>query len=304
MASAMVADFARMPTQRKVMVFVVIGALLGLVYWKFAYKALDEDLEAAQAEHDNKVATNRRLAADIPAYEELRTHMTRLRELIEKNQTALPSAPELPAFFETLQHKVAEAGVATRRWTNRPEEPVESFIKVPVEIEITGTFMQIKRFFASLVQRDVRPAAGDDRASAEHERIVSIENLSLTNAGVQNRELALSAKFIAVTFRQEDRGPQAPAGGAPAAPRPAVPAAPVAPPPPLPSAATPAGARARVENALEKGDAKDRKAAGAADAATGAAPAAPAPPAAPPLPASRPAAPRPGAGSDRLKGGL
>jgi type IV pilus assembly protein PilO len=278
MASAMVADFARMPTQRKVMVFVVIGALLGLLYWKFAYKALDEDLETAQGEHDNKVATNRRLAREIPAYEELRTHMTRLKELIEKNQTALPSAPELPAFFETLQHKAAESGVAIRKWTNRAEEPVETFVKVPVEVEITGTFMQIKRFFASLVQRDVRPAPGDDRASAEHERIVSIENLSLINPEVKNRELALTARFTAVTFRQEDKAAQAPAGGAPAAPRPA-PTAPVTPPPPLPSATTPAGARARVENALEKGDAKDRKAAGAA-------------------------APRPGAGSDRLKGGL
>ncbi|HEX3762549.1 MAG TPA: type 4a pilus biogenesis protein PilO [Kofleriaceae bacterium] len=302
MASAFVADFARMPTQRKVMVFVVIGALLGLVYWKFAYKALDEDLDAAQVEHDNKVSTNRRLAADIPAYEELRAHMTRLKELIEKNQTALPSAPELPAFFETLQHKVAESGVEIRKWSNRPEEPVESFIKVPVEIEISGTFMQIKRFFASLIQRDVSPTPGDDHASPEPERIVSIENLALTNPEVKNREIALSAKFTAVTFRQEEKpAPGTPVGGPPGTARPVAPA-PVAPPPPLPSPATPAGAKARVENALEKGDARDRKAAGAADAATGAAPAAPLPTGA--APAAAPPAARPGPGSDRLKGGL
>jgi type IV pilus assembly protein PilO len=291
MASGMVADFARMPTQRKVLVFVVIGTLVGLLYWKFAYKALDEDLDAAQVEHDNKVATNRRLAADIPAYEELRTHLTLLKELIEKNQTALPSAPELPAFFETLQHKVAESGVEIRKWTNRPEEPVESFIKVPVDIEITGTFMQIKRFFASLIQRDVRPGAGDDRASAAPERIVSIENLSLINPEVKNRELALTARFTAVTFRQEEKAAQGgtPAGGPPSAARPAPPPpVPAAPPPPLPSAATPAGAKARVDNALEKGDAQDRKAAGAADPAAGA----------------RPAGTRPAGGSDRLKGGL
>jgi type IV pilus assembly protein PilO len=296
MASGMVADFARMPTQRKVLVFIVIGTLLGLLYWKFAYKALDEDLDAAQSEHDNKVATNKRLAADIPAYEELRTHMTRLKELIEKNQTALPSAPELPAFFETLQHKVAESGVEIRKWTNRPEEPVESFVKVPVDIEITGTFMQIKRFFASLIQRDVRPDAGADRASAAPERIVSIENLALVNAEAKSRELALTARFTAVTFRQEDKGAQGSAAGPPSAPRPAQPAVPVAPPPPLPAApppplpspATPAGAKARVENALEKGDAQDRKAAGAAD----------------PAPAAPPAGTRPAAGSDRLKGGI
>jgi len=289
MASGAMADFARMPAQSKLLVFVAIGGLIGLVYWKFAYKSLDEQLEAAQTEHDNKVATNRRLAADIPAYELLRTQMTRLRELIEKNQTALPSAPELPAFFETLQHKVAESGVEIGKWAKRNEEPVESFIKVPVDIEISGTFIQIKRFFASLVQRDVRPVvAAEDRGSEDRERIVSIENLALTNPTVKNREIILSAKFTAVTFRQEEQAATKPASGAGGAkpgaappPRPAAsPPAPAAapPPPPLPSSATPAGAKARVENAIDKGDARNARGAGAADGKS--------------------------AGSDRLKGGL
>ena len=299
MASGVVADFARMPNQRKVLVFVVIGALIGLVYWKLAYKSLDEDLDAAQADHDSKVSTNKRLAADIPKYEELRTHMTRLRELIEKNQTALPSAPELPAFFETLQHKVAESGVEIRKWTNRPEEPVESFIKVPVDIEIAGTFIQIKRFFASLVQRDVKPApGGDERENQDPERIVSIENLTLTTPTVRNREIQLSAKFTAVTFRQEDRAAVPGAPAAPAGARPAPPPTPSASPPPLPSPATPAGAKARVENAVEKNDARNRNAAGASDAKPAAPEAAPAA-----KPAAKPA-PKPGAGSDRLKGGV
>jgi Tfp pilus assembly protein PilO len=287
MASGMVADFARMPTQRKVLVVIVIGTLLGLLYWKFAYKALDEDLDAAQVERDNKISTNRRLAADIPAYAELRTHMNRLKELIEKNQAALPSAAESPAFFETLRRKATEAG-ASLVFINRPEEPVENFIKVPAEVRLTGTFMQIKRFFASLVQRDARPGPDEDRASAAPERIVSVENLALTNPEIKNREIVLTAKFIAVTFRQEDKpAPGQPAGGPPAGARPAPPPLPVTAPAPLPSPATPAGARARVDSALEKGDAKDRKAAGEADAAT----------------ATRPAG-RPAAGSDRLKGGL
>jgi Tfp pilus assembly protein PilO len=297
MASGVMADFARMPTQRKVLVFAAIGALLALGYWKLAYKTLEEDLEAAQAEYDSKVATNRRLAADIPQYEELRTHMNRLRVLIEKNQTALPSAPELPAFFETLQHKVAESGVEVHKWTNRSEEPVESFIKVPVEIEITGTFLQIKRFFASLIQRDVRPGQGEDRDNADPERVVSIENLALTNPTVRNREVLLNARFTAVTFRQEDRPADKPAQGAPAGggARPATPPPPAAPtaapPPPLPSPATPAGAKVRIENALEKGDARNRAATGAADGSAAPRPAAGAKPGA-------------GSGSARLKGGI
>jgi type IV pilus assembly protein PilO len=174
------AEFARWPTERKVLAFAAIGLVLGFLYWRFGYKAIEDRVEAAQADHDSKVATNRRLAEDIPRYEQLRTKMVRLRELIEKNQTALPSEAEVPAFFETLQHKVNASGVEIHKWTNRPEEPVESFVKVPVDVEMTGTFMQIKRFFASLIQKDVRTGQSPgDQAGEERERIVSIENLSL-----------------------------------------------------------------------------------------------------------------------------
>jgi Tfp pilus assembly protein PilO len=289
MASSAMAEFARMPPQKKVAVFVGIAALLALGYWKLIYKSLSEDVDAAQADHDSKVATNQRLADDIPRYAELRARMDRLRELIEKNQTALPSGPELPAFFETLQHKAAASGVVTVKSTPRPEEPVETFFKVPVDIEMTGTFMQIKRFFASLVQSDVQPVGSPDRVGGDdHERIVSIENLSLGSPTVRSREIQLTAKFTAVTFRQQDKADVAPTPGAPATPRPSPtrpavpppPSSPAAEPPPLPSAATPAGARARTEDALDKGDHRNRAAAGVNEARS------------------------PGAGGDRLKGGL
>jgi Tfp pilus assembly protein PilO len=287
-ASGALADFGRMPTQRKVLVFVVIGAVLGGGYWKFVYKALDEQLEASEAEHDNKVQTNKKLADDIPKYQELRTHVAKLRELIEKNQTALPSEAELAAFIETLQHKVTQSGVETRKWTYKTPEPVETFVKVPFEVEVTGTFMQIKKFFASLVQRDVRLSqSDDDRAGEDRDRIVSIENLALSNPAVKARDIILTAKFTAVTFRQEDRPEGAaapPPAGAKQPPTPpparAVPPAPAAAPPPLPSATTPAGAKARVDQSIEKGDARNRNAGGVNQAKS------------------------PAAGSDRLKGGL
>src|SRR6185436_2054372 len=256
-ASGALAEFGRMPTQRKVMVFVAIGAVLGLLYWKFVYTSLKEEVEAAEQEHQNKVQTNKKLADDIPKYQELITHVAKLRELIEKNQTALPSEAELAAFIETLQHKVTQSGVETRKWTYKTPEPVETFVKVPFEVEVTGTFMQIKKFFASLVQRDVRLSQSEeDRAAEDRDLIVSIENLALSSPTVKNRDIILTARVTAVTFRQEDR-PELPPGAAP-----------------------PARAKARVEDAVEKGDARKRNAPGGTPAA------------------------KPGAGSDRLKGGL
>ena len=49
--SSAMADFAKMPTEKKVLVFVAIGLLLGLVYWKLVYASLTEQLETAQADH-------------------------------------------------------------------------------------------------------------------------------------------------------------------------------------------------------------------------------------------------------------
>jgi hypothetical protein len=41
------ADFARLPNQRKVLVFVIAGFLLGAMYWQFVFKKLKSDLDDA-----------------------------------------------------------------------------------------------------------------------------------------------------------------------------------------------------------------------------------------------------------------
>ena len=267
------ADFAQLPLSRKILLFVVIGGLGGLLYWNFVYKPLVEKVEAAEADNRAKAAQNKKLAEDIPKYEELKSRMKELTAVITENQTALPTEAEVPAFFETIERKMQESGVEINKWTKLPESPVESFVRVPVAIEITGTYMQIKRFFASLIQRGVLTTS--DTGVEERERIISIEGLSLTQPAVRNRELVMTAKFVAVTFRQEDRS-EVPAAAPAAAPGSGTTA-------PLPSAGTPSGAKARVEESIDKGDKVDRNAAGVEEAKT---------------PAGA------GSGSAKLKGGM
>ncbi|HEY5925386.1 MAG TPA: type 4a pilus biogenesis protein PilO [Kofleriaceae bacterium] len=260
------ADFARMPTRQKVMVFVLIGGLLGALYWQFVYKGLEADLTAAQNENKSKKALNKKLEADIPEFERLNTDMARLTRIIEENQKALPSEAELPAFFETLNRKILESGIEVIRSKQGKEEPIETFYKVPIEYEIHGTYVQIKKFFASLVPKkkkpglQVEPVPGE-QAVEERERIVSIENLVMSAPFVRNREIRLTAKFTASTYRQEEKkDPAAKPGAAPAKPG-AAPTSPAA-------AGTPKGAKAMTEEAIDKGDKKDRDAAGVNEAKT------------------------------------
>ena len=257
-ASSAMADFGRMPTNRKILIFVVIGLVLGLLYWRFVFKGLQEKVLRTQGEHASLVNLNKQLEGDIPKYAVLRQQMAELQKTIEENQKALPTEAELPHFFETLERKMNESGVEITKWKKGNEEPVEQFVKVPVDIELVGTFMQLKRFFASLVE--VKVPTADETGVEERERIVSVENLSLSAPVVRNREIVLTAKFTAVTFRQDDKATKA---VAPPAPTKAGAAA-----QPLPPASTPKGARMQTEDAMKKDEERPEKAlekAGAGD---------------------------------------
>lgn len=218
-AGTAMADFGRLPASRKVLSFAVAGLLLGGLYYRFLYEPLAAEAAEARGAYEASLRTHTVNAESLRKYTELRPEMAKLREELAQNQAALPTEAEVPAFFETLERKVKESGVEITKWTKRAEEPIESFVKVPVEVEITGTFLQIKRFFASLVQRNLNPGGGEER-----ERIVSIESLVLSQPQVRSREIILSAKLVAVTFRQEP-------AAAPA--RPGAPPSTVGAPPPL-----------------------------------------------------------------------
>lgn len=241
---AIMADFARLPRQRKVGLFAIAGVILFALYYQFGYSKLAADVKEAANQHSSDVTQARQLDADIKEYGELKPTVTRLKAQIDQNEKALPTESELPAFFETLNRKVTESGVQVNKSKQMPEEPVEAFIKVPVDLEISGTFMQIKRFFASLAptkNKGLSELSDQDQAVEERERIVSIENLSISDPVVKNREIVLTAKFTATTYRQEER--------ADAAPRPLT-----RPPGKAASASTPQQTKTQVEGALKKAE--------------------------------------------------
>jgi Tfp pilus assembly protein PilO len=251
---AVMADFARLPQQRKAMIFIVAGFLMFLLYYQFGFKPLSRDVQDAENQHNTKVAANHKADQDIKTFNDLKPAVNRLKAQIDQNEKALPTESELPAFFDTLNRKVTESGVQVNRSTQQAEAPVESFIRVPVDFEIQGSFMQIKRFLASLVPKKKQSGGADspqdDQGVEERERIVSIDNLVIGDPQVRNREMILTAKFTANTYRQEEKVEPAtkPAAGG-AAPAPATAPAPAK---PLPPAATPAGAKVRANDAMNK----------------------------------------------------
>ncbi len=248
-------EFGRKSTGYKVGVFVAVAVVLGGLYFQFLYKKAKAKLNEARNDNAAALTTADKLAKDKKDYDELLKEQDKYTRIITENQKALPTEAELPAFFDTLGRKVSEAGVQVKRWDYLKEVPTDNFIKVPLDIEVTGTFYQIKKFFASLIQRDPVPVTLPDGSTQveDRERIVTIENLQLIDAKGRNNELVLTARFTASTFRQEQAAPDdTTKPGTGTGTTPATPAKPGGTGSAAPPSMSPAGVKASVGSAMEK----------------------------------------------------
>jgi type IV pilus assembly protein PilO len=209
------ADFGRRPLGFKVAVFLGIAAAIGLVYYQLMLRPLQKKLKAARGQH----ATLQQEGIDLKAQDDKDKSQAdqhdKLKKQLDKDRQALPTEAELPAFFDTINRKVGDAGVQVKRWEYKKEVPADDFYRVPVDVELSGTFPQLKHFFASLLPREDAGTAAD---SSEKDRIITIDGLTLSDPTVKDGELIITAKFTASTFRQEEpKAAGAPAaGGAPA----------------------------------------------------------------------------------------
>lgn len=298
-------DFSRRPLQYKVLVFVGVGALLGLLYWQFALSPLRKERDAAAADLEGQKAEAKKLKQQKKRYDDLVADEAKLKEEIEQNQKALPTEAEMPAFLDMLSRKTGEAGVEMLKRDVRRDVLIEasmagtapaapaakgappaaaatppaSFIKVPVDLEITGTFYQIKKFMASLrPKRGAAVTATNPDQVEEKDRIVTVESITIADPKVKNNEIILTAKFVAATFRAKQ------AEVAPAAAAPRVPAGTPPPPPPKGPVGT---AKVKTESALDASEDRAKKAGDNAPPAAGSA-----------------SGTAPKDGVDRLKGGM
>ncbi len=263
-------EFSRRPLQFKVLVFGGIGVLLGLLYWQFMMSPLIKERDGASADLDGQKAEQGRLRQQKKKYDELVAAEAKLRADIEQNQKALPTEAEMPAFIDMLSRKSGEAGielvkrdikadividaVAAGAAPAAPGAAPSSFVKVPVELEVIGTYYQIKKFMASLRPRRAAAPSTNPDSVEEKDRIVTIEALTISNPMVKNNEIILTARFTASTFRAKVS--EAAPAAAPA-PKPA--------PPPAGAPATgpavkPDTMKAKTEKAMDASDGRVQKA--------------------------------------------
>lgn len=209
---------------------ITVGVLL--IYWQFIYSPLKEERQRQEQTHHRLEKDNKDLKDQARVQSLMIKCKPELDALNRQNELMLPADAEPVAFLKVLTNLAGTAGLSqgpTKEMreaevTATPEPPgaaaarakaggkadaaeekhcwesipglkpagqnKATFIRVPFEIELRGTFYQLVHYFWMLYQ------------NAQTGRIITIENLSLTNPASGPDGMLITAKFVAVGFRE------------------------------------------------------------------------------------------------------
>jgi type IV pilus assembly protein PilO len=188
-----------------VAVGIMASAAVCALYYYLGYEPTETAI-ASQAQRQTQIEADRASAERaLRAYNDDVAELERLRNQSREQQRVLPDNPDIPGFLDSINRTATDTGLSIRLVQPEPEAPAQYFVRIPVRVEVNGTFLDIARFFRSVGQMP---------------RVINMENISLSEPTVgPDGKVRLNAKMRATTFRTLTAAEQtrAAAASAPAA---------------------------------------------------------------------------------------
>jgi type IV pilus assembly protein PilO len=185
--------------QRIALLVLLLGLVCGGDYFLYYQDIANAETAAQQVQ----VSDNQELQAQQANQKnelEYRNEIQALEDQASKQEGILPSRSELPALIEQVSGQAQLAGVQITSWKVGPDTPEGTWVVIPVDMEVSGTFQEIGRFFNDLGQLP---------------RIVNVENLTLDSPQTTEAGTTLHGSFTIESYRLPDTSASQPAGAQP-----------------------------------------------------------------------------------------
>lgn len=184
--TARLEGFAKLPrAYRMAAIPVLCGLVFGLYGYLFYQPARQELIQAEQKERDlqRKVSEVRAIVSNLAAFEK---ELAELEQRLKMALRQLPDSKELPVLLTDITSLGKDAGLEFRLFKPKPEVAREFYAEVPIEIEFSGTYHDIARFF--------------DKVS-RLPRIVNVSRMAMSPSSADALATVLSVRGEATTFR-------------------------------------------------------------------------------------------------------
>ncbi len=180
-------QFSKLPSQHKVLAFAFVTIFFCVIFYFIFYS----DLADKETQLVSKIATlegeKARFEKKKREYLTLRNKVTKLKDAQKDLLKVLPSAAEIHTLLQSIHAQGELAGLNILSFNQLPEVRERYYAKIPVKLNINGSFHQVLRFFYSV---------------GKLKRIVNIQNVNFKFPQVKNpNRTALKANLLASTYR-------------------------------------------------------------------------------------------------------
>jgi len=182
------------PRAQKILALVLLVGALGAVYYFLFWTDFEVQGKRLTTEYSRLDQELQQYQARKRDYMRFKNEVAKLLEEQKELLRILPKKAEIPTFLESIYNQAEPLGLDITLFARKDEKPQELYVRIPVDIELSGSFHQIARFFNKV---------------AGLPRIVNIENVTLSDPARSDSGVRLRAKFQTVTFRFADK-PKAP----------------------------------------------------------------------------------------------
>ncbi len=177
---------ARLPLVAKLGIGTGLILLVGVAYFVVFYGELASSIKVSQGKERQLRTQLAEARKNEFAYQKDLAELTDRQQRQRELQKILPKTTEYPSFLSSLQTVANVSGVSLSAWTPQEEIPEQFYARVPMKLELTGRFHQIAKFFYGVGQLD---------------RIINMENISITEPEQSGDEVSVKAEVLATAFR-------------------------------------------------------------------------------------------------------
>ncbi|MEI8255745.1 MAG: type 4a pilus biogenesis protein PilO, partial [Deltaproteobacteria bacterium] len=141
----------------------LIATLLGL-YYLMLYSPLSDQMASEQGRSHAVAASIRTVRADERGYNDDVAELERSRVHSRDLQRILPDSADIPGFMRSINALAESSGLRITLIEPVEEHAEEYFVRVPVRLQVEGSYLSLARFFRSVSQLP---------------RVINMENIAL-----------------------------------------------------------------------------------------------------------------------------
>ena len=176
----------KLPLIARIAVGAGVVALVGVAYFVVFYGDIESSIKAAQGQEQQLRSDLAEARKNEFAYQKDLADLTDRQQRQRELNKVLPVETEYPSFLSAVQSVANVSGIGLTSWTPQPEVSEQFYARVPMKVTLVGRYHQVAKFFYAVGQLD---------------RIINMENISLTDPKVQGDDVVVKTEALATAFR-------------------------------------------------------------------------------------------------------